>query len=101
MWNVDSTAPDRLYQIDPVTGTVIRWIAAPEANPTAIVWDGLNLWVTGTTGGDIIYQIDPITGTVKRTATLVLAGVFNGVAWDGRTLWASSINQPVRQISVN
>ena len=85
LWLAD-IGTNRIYQINPADGTVIRSIAGPvNATLNGLAWDGSHLWCSDNGDVNKIYQLDE-NGSVLRSFSLV-SGSPRGLTWDGRNLW--------------
>ncbi|NOX90776.1 MAG: T9SS type A sorting domain-containing protein [Calditrichaeota bacterium] len=85
LWNAD-TDLNRIFKIDPKTGSVLSSIPAPPGSViNGLTWDGEQLWCTDR-ALDKIYAIDKNTGAVLKTFTLNY-GSPRGITFDGKALW--------------
>ena len=84
-FTTDGNVDDRIYQVDPNSGSVLRQFVAPDDDARGITWDGRTLWISDR-ASDVIYQVSPDTGTVHRAFSAPEADP-RDLAWDGRTLW--------------
>jgi YVTN family beta-propeller protein len=77
---------DWVRKVDPVTNTVTATVTVG-SNPTAVAFDGTNIWVTNY-GSGTVSKIDPVTDTV--TATVTVGSNPNGVGFDGTNIWVTN-----------
>ena len=88
---VRQTASSEFTQIDPATGAVIGIILGIDLPgfEEGLTFDGTYLYSVSYTGpGDpTIWKIDPITGTLQADSFALPAGTYNGLAFDGDSLW--------------
>jgi hypothetical protein len=87
------------YQVDEVTGRILRTIPTPGTSGSDGCRSGIAagahaVWVTHGCRG--IYRIDPYTGRV--TASLRVPGVGYGIAVAGGLVWATSWNGDIMRI---
>jgi hypothetical protein len=86
LWNADAQS-DMIYELDPVTGDVLRDFPAPGSEPRDLAWDGLNLWCVDA-DLQMIHQIDPATGGVIGSLQTPGPSPF-GLTWIDDKLWCS------------
>jgi transglutaminase-like putative cysteine protease len=84
LWVADRRT-DLFYEVDPVSGSVLREIESPAWFPSGLAWDGSLLWSTDP-GAGAIYATDPGTGHTVRTLESPTPSP-TGIAWDGDALW--------------
>ncbi len=87
LWGAD--VGDNLLVQFSTSGTEIKTLPAPAAEPSAVVWDGTDLWVSFINSGQID-KVDPSNGSVLATISTTEAG-FRGLALDGSHFWASDV----------
>ncbi len=79
-----------LWQIDPVTCTVLKSIPAPDIHIGGVAWDGTAVWCCPEQTGQI-YRLDPNTGAILHVIPAPSFGESDpnaaGVGWDGAALW--------------
>ncbi|MFI5370696.1 MAG: hypothetical protein ACHQ52_03990 [Candidatus Eisenbacteria bacterium] len=79
-----------LYQIDPLTCTVVHTIPAPDINIGGLAWDGSALWCLPEQTGTI-YRLDPTSGAILSHIPAPSFGESDpnpsDIAWDGQFLW--------------
>jgi hypothetical protein len=90
-----ATLSGKIYQLNPVTGTVVKQFSAPGSQPWGMTFDGRSLWLVDF-AEKRISKIDTADGTELKTfSTPDPLGGCKGVAWDGRYLnimgWTSSV----------
>lgn len=78
---------DRLYGLDPTSGTVTAELPSPGFQPTGLAWDGECLWCADQEEGKL-YRIEPDSGLVVRTVDAPWPDP-SGLAWDGERLWVA------------
>lgn len=83
LWVADRKA-NRVYQIDPLTGAVLRELPTPGTQPAGIASDGTHLWIADS-DRDALYRMDPATGIVDRALRLPVKAP-RGLVHDGRNL---------------
>lgn len=74
-----------IFKIDPDTLNVEEAFATPGHAPSALCFDGRNIWISDRDAGRID-RLDPETGKITRSVTTPGFSPF-GMAWDGRYLW--------------
>jgi YVTN family beta-propeller protein len=87
---------DWVRKVDPVTNTVTATVTVG-SNPTAVAFDGTNIWVTNY-GSGTVSKIDPVTNTVTATVPIanavpdpnVFGFILAGVGFDGTNIWVTS-----------
>jgi len=89
LWNVDLFG-QRIYALDPASGSVRRSFSAPDQWSKGLCWDGQYLWVTGNSG-DRIYKVDTTSGSVVLSFNAPGVNPV-GVAYDGTYLWNADVN---------
>lgn len=89
LWNV-SLFGQRVYKLDPATGSVIRSFSAPDQWSKGLCWDGQHLWLTGNYQSRI-YKVDTTAGGVVASFPAPGSNP-TGVTWDGTWLWVADIN---------
>ncbi len=84
----------RIYQLNPVTGEIVKFISSPGRQPLGLAWDGQYLWNTdGQT--ERIYRLNPSNGRTVRTFSLKRFDSYfgyvrlRGMTWDGHYLWCA------------
>jgi transglutaminase-like putative cysteine protease/streptogramin lyase len=84
LWLADDFT-DRIYKIDPETGTVLSSFESPGHHPEGLAWDGRYLWHVDS-GENLMYKLDPETG---KALTILESNSPNprDLAWDGEYLW--------------
>ena len=93
LWLADR-GTDKLYCLDPETGTLIRQIESPAYWPMGLAWDGKYLWNADYRGrtdksedlDGMIFKIDPKDGTILKTLHAPSKSP-KGLTWDGKYLW--------------
>ena len=81
-----SIGTGQIYELDPVTGTVLKEFPAPGPQPWGMTWDGTYLWVVDF-AEKRISKVDPRTGEELATfATPDPKSGCKGVTWDGAYL---------------
>jgi DNA-binding beta-propeller fold protein YncE len=82
-----SSAPPRIYRVDPVAQSVLGFLEAPGKSkyPMGVAWDGEAIWNVDT-WDKLIYRLDPDTGEVLRSIPSPANGSC-GMTWDGACLW--------------
>jgi DNA-binding beta-propeller fold protein YncE len=80
-----------LYQIDPVSCSVVHTIPSPSPEGVGgLAWDGSHLWCCPEQTGQI-YELDPADGSVISVIPAPSFGEPDpnaaGLAWDGQYLW--------------
>ena len=79
MYLTGQTSPPSVYAIDIATGTIAQTLTGFSGYVTLVTWDGSNrLYVTGGLG---LCKVAICSGSVD--ATINVAGVPTGLAWDG------------------
>jgi hypothetical protein len=90
LWMLDGKKKE-LSAVDPGTGGVTRTVPTALKQPKGAVYDGKQLWV-GDLETKTINAIEPETGRTVKTLKMELPGekaLFEGLAWDGKYLWAA------------
>lgn len=89
LYGVNNTS-DLIEELDPVTGAVIRSIAAPQTpdGTDGLAFDGEFLYFTND-GGEF-YKLDPSTGEIIDTKTIAI--VSDAVAFSGTHLYSLDYN---------
>jgi hypothetical protein len=81
-----------VIKLDPETGDVIAQV--PLTAPTAIAFDGSNMWVStvgdGLTTQDSLVEIDPATNSIKSTIPIGFDHTPREIVYDGTYLWLSA-----------
>jgi glutamine cyclotransferase len=89
LFAVDTSAtPDRIVELDPVAGTVLRGIPAPVATSfgdLGLAFDGQTLYFLSDSN-DTIYELNPATGAVLDSMTLP-SGNYGSLAALGNKLY--------------
>jgi len=93
LWLADR-GTDKLYCINPQSGSVVKTIESPAYWPMGLAWDGKYLWNADYRGrtdksedlDGLIYKIDPKDGTVLKTLKAPSKSPI-GLTWDGKYLW--------------
>jgi sugar lactone lactonase YvrE len=93
LWLADRGS-DKIYCLNPETGTIIREIESPAYWPMGLAWDGKNLWNADFRGrtdksedlDGMIFKIDPKDGTLLKTLRAPSKSP-KGLTWDGKYLW--------------
>lgn len=100
MWMSDHTAsempgadapPPRLYRVDPQTGAVLSYLAAPGMSkyPMGVAWDGQRVWNVDLRDRRI-FELEPTTGAVIGSIPAPAAAAC-GMTWDGACLWVTDV----------
>lgn len=88
LYVADAGAGGPTYQVDPVTGMVVRNFG--NISHYSVTFDGVSLWRVEH-ANQLINQIDRITGAIKHGfATPVADNFCNGLAFDGKYLWSAN-----------
>ena len=93
LWLADR-GTDKIYYLNPETGTLIRQIESPAYWPMGLAWDGKYLWNADYRGrtdksedlDGMIFKIDPKDGTILKTLQAPSKSP-KGLTWDGEYLW--------------
>lgn len=93
LWQADRET-DKIYCMDPETGSIIRSIESPAYWPMGLAWDGKYLWnadIRGRTDKSedrdgLIFKLDPNDGTILKTLRAPSKSP-KGLTWDGKYLW--------------
>lgn len=93
LWSADLSGT--IYQLNPLTGEVIKQFLAPGPQPWGMTYDGQNLWVVDF-AEKTLKKINPENGqTIQSFSTPDPEGGCKGITWDGTYLnimgWTSSI----------
>jgi len=84
VWIADD-GTDRIYKVNPSTGSIVSQFPAPGRSPEGLAWDGTYLWVCDW-GTDKIYKVNPTTGDIVYQIPAPY-GYCRDIAWDGAYLW--------------
>lgn len=84
LWVVDRKV-NKIFGVDPFTGTVLKELTAPGVQPSGLASDGTHLWVADSES-DELYRLDPATGLVDRAIRLPFKAP-RGLAFDGVNLY--------------
>jgi hypothetical protein len=105
LWILDQKT-EKMYQVDPENGSLIRDIPAPkpegegEWSYEGLTWDGQYLWVAYYAGfSSKIIQVDPQTG--EEGQSFFADGNPRGIYSDGTYLWALCYNGDQRPSMVD
>ncbi len=82
---------EKLYKLDPMTGSVVNSFDTPGSDPHGLAFDGTHLWSVGDYGYpwyEVIYKLDPTTGEVLD---FIDSPCYHpaGLAFDGTHLWVT------------
>ncbi len=83
LWVADRKV-NRVFQVDPLTGTVLKELPTPGTQPAGIATDGTHLWIADS-DRDALFRMDPGTGIVDRALRLPVKAP-RGMVHDGRNL---------------
>ncbi len=85
LWNAD-TETNKIYQIDPINGTIVYSIPGPPgATINGLTWDGNSIWCSDKEN-NCIYQINVKDSSIVHTIYLQTTNP-RGLAFDGEYIW--------------
>jgi len=86
-------ADSTISQVDPIIGTVLNTITAPDefpGGPAGLAYDGISLFYVNRFGSNVIFEIDPLNGEVLNSFPSPPGGFFDALAHSGISLFGLS-----------